>query len=75
MIPSPLLLITSFFLFRTNYLHLPLYTSCFISMFLNEDIVDIKTPDGIYSPIFVVGELSGHFLYPSVFFIKNSRSA
>ena len=47
----------------------------FISMFLNKGIVDIKKPDGIYSPIFVVGEFSGLFLHPSAFFIKNSRSA
>ena len=28
---------------------LPLFTSCLFSMFLNEDIVEIEKPDGIYS--------------------------
>ena len=53
---------------------LPLYTSCLFPMLLNEDIVDIKKPDGIYSLTFFVDEFSGLFLHPSVFSIIHSRS-
>ena len=44
-------------------------------MFLNGDIVDIKKLDGVFSFTFVVNELSGLFLHPSIFSIKHSRSA
>ena len=52
---------------------LPLYTSCLFSMSLNDDIVDIEKADGIFSSTFVVDDLLGIFLHPSVFFIKDSR--
>ena len=38
-------------------------------MLLNEDIVDIGKPDGIYSLTIVVDELSGLLLHPSIFAI------
>ena len=44
-------------------------------MLLNNDIVNIEKPDGIYSLTFVVDEFSGLFLLPSIFYIKHSRSA
>ena len=44
-------------------------------MSLNDNIVDIEKPDGICLPTFVVNELSGLFLHPSIFSIKHSRSA
>ena len=44
-------------------------------MLLNEDIVNIKKPDGICSPTFVEDEFSGLFLHPSIFSIIHSRSA
>ena len=43
-------------------------------MLLNEDIVDIEKPDVICSLTFVVDELSGLFLHPSIFSITHSRS-
>ena len=55
--------------------YLPLYTSCLLSMLLNDNIVDIAKPDGICSLSFVVDEFSGLFLHLSVFSIKHSRSA
>ena len=42
---------------------------------LNDDIVDTEKPDGICSPTFVVDELAGLMLHPSIFSIKHSRSA
>ena len=45
------------------------------SMLLNEDILDIEKPDGIFSTTFVVDEFSGLCLHPSIFSIKHSRSA
>ena len=36
-----------------------LYTLCFFSMLLNENIVDIEKPDGICSLAFVADEFSG----------------
>ena len=54
---------------------LPLHTSCLFPTFLNEDIVDIGKPDGVCSLTFVVDYFSGLFLHPSIFFIKDSRSA
>ena len=52
-----------------------LYTLYLFSMFLNSDIVDIEKLDGVFSFTFVVNELSGLFLHPSIFSIKHSRSA
>ena len=43
-------------------------------MLLNEDIVDIEKPDVICSLTFVVDELSGLFLHPSIFSIIHARS-
>ena len=43
-------------------------------MLLKEHIVDIEKPDGLCSFAFVVDELPGLFLHPSVFFITHSRS-
>ena len=44
-------------------------------MLLNEDVVDIGKPDGIYSLTFVVDKCSALFLHPAIFCIKHSRSA
>ena len=44
-------------------------------MLPNEDIVDIEKPVGICSLTFVVDEISGLFLHPSIFSIIHSRSA
>ena len=49
----------------------PLYTSCLFFMSLNDDIVDIEKPDEICSLTFVLDELSGLFIYPSMFSIKH----
>ena len=38
-------------------------------MLLNEDIVDIEEPDGIYLLTFVADEFSGLLLHPSIFSI------
>ena len=53
---------------------LPLYTSCFFFMLLNDDIVDNEKPDAKRSPNFVVNGFSGLFLYPSIFSTKHSTS-
>ena len=42
-------------------------------MVLNDDIVDIEKPDGIFSLTFVVNEFLGLFLHPLIFSIKHSR--
>ena len=42
---------------------LSLYTSCLFSMLVNEDIVEIENPDGIFLPTFVVDGFSGWFLH------------
>ena len=72
MIPHPPFLITSFFLFlkliifierslenSQNFFmqSLPLYASCLFSMLLNEDILEIEKPDGIFSLTFIVDKL------------------
>ena len=44
-------------------------------MLLSDDIADIKKPDGICFPTFVIDEFSGLFLHPSIFSIIRSRSA
>ena len=54
---------------------LALYKSCLFSILLNEDVVDIKEPNGICSLTYVVVAFSGLFLHPSVFSIIHSRSA
>ena len=38
-----------------------MYASCLSSMLFNDDIVNIKKPDGMCSPTFVVDEFSGLF--------------
>ena len=42
---------------------------------LNDDTVDIKTPDKICSLTFVVDEFVRLFLHPLIFSIKHSRYA
>ena len=44
-------------------------------MLLNEDIVDIEKPDGVCLLTFVMDEILGLFLHPSIFSIIHSRSA
>ena len=44
-------------------------------MLLNDDIADIEKTDGICSPAFVVYEVSGLLLHPSIFSIKHLRFA
>ena len=40
-------------------------------MLLNDDIVDTKKPDGIRSPLLVVHEFSGLFLFIYITFLLN----
>ena len=40
---------------------LPLYTLCLFSMLLNDDIVNMEKPDGIYLLTFAVDEFSDYF--------------
>ena len=54
---------------------LTLYTLCLFSIHLIDDIVDIEKPDGICSLTFVVDDFSGLFSHPSIFTIKDSKSA
>ena len=54
---------------------LPQYTSCVLSILLNDDIVGIEKSDGICSPIFIVDNFSKLSLHQSTFFIKDSKSA
>ena len=85
MIPTALLFITSFFFFlklinfnacslkdSQNFLmqSLPLYRSCFVSMLLNDDIVEIERPGRACSLAFVMNEFSGLFLHPSMFLLN-----
>ena len=79
MIPAALLSITSFFIFTANYFNcvffhgftilfvqsLPLYTSCLLSMLLNDNIVDSEKPDRICSLTFILDRFSGLFLHQS----------
>ena len=51
-----------------------LYTSHLFYMPLYDNIVGMEKFDKIFSPNFVVDEIPGLFLHPSVFSIKNSRS-
>ena len=48
---------------------LTLYTSCLFSMLLNDDIADTEKPDGKCLLTFVLDELSGLTLHPSIFSI------
>ena len=78
-----------FLLFKTNFLHRELsyiFTKLFhgifttvntmlIFMLINDDLIELETPDGILSPTLVVDDLSRLFLHPSIFSIKDSRSA
>ena len=87
--PDSLLLITLILLFKTiisitcslkgsqNFFmqSLPMYTSCLFSLLLNDNIVDIEKPDETGSVTFVVDEFSRLFLHPSIFSVKDSRSA
>ena len=40
-------------------------------MILNNDIVDIKKPDGVCLPFLIVDGFSVLFLYPSIYSIKH----
>ena len=53
---------------------LPLYKLALFFMLLNDDIVDIEKPDGMFSPTFVVNQFSKLFLHSSIFSIKHLRS-
>ena len=54
---------------------LTLYISCLFSIPFNEDIVNIEKPDEICLMTFVVDYFFGVLLHPSIFPIKDSRSA
>ena len=41
----------------------------------NTHIVDVKYPQGINAPIFVIKDFRGLFAHPSIFLIKDSGSA
>ena len=86
MILAAHLLIISFFFFLKLFIFiaytenlsiepLPLFTICLSSVLLNEDIADIKKPDEISLLTFTLNEISGLFLYPSIFSIIHSTSA
>ena len=47
---------------------------CLFSMPLNEDIIDIEKPDGMYLHTFVVEEFSWLFLHLLIFSIMHSKS-
>ena len=53
---------------------LPLYKLALFFMLLNDDIVDIEKPDGMFSPTFAVNQFSKLFLHSSIFSIKHLRS-
>ena len=52
-----------------------LYTLCLFSIPLNENIVEIEKPGGIFWLTLVADEFSVTFLHPSFFCIIYSRSA
>ena len=54
---------------------LPLYTSCFVSIFLNNDILGTEKSYWICLLNFDLDEFSGLFLYPPIFSIKYPRYA
>ena len=71
-----LIISTSCFLKGSPKIHITiLYTSSLFFMFLNNYIVDIERPDEIRSLTLVVDDFSELFLHPSIFSIKNWRSA
>ena len=43
-------------------------------MLLNDDIVNVETPDGLCLPTFVVDEFPGVFLHPLIFSIIHLKS-
>ena len=47
-----------------------LYTSCLFSKPLNDDIVDIEKPDGIFSLNLVAHDFSGFFYIHQSFLLK-----
>ena len=53
---------------------LPLYKLALFFMLLNDDIVDIEKPDGMFSPTFAVNQFSKLFLHSSILSIKHLRS-
>ena len=61
--------------FSNNIQSFPRYKVCLFSILSKAQVVDIKYPQGICSPIFVVEECSGLFAHPSIFLIKDLRSA
>ena len=61
-------IITVFIIFLIFFMIYGMYSSSVFSMFLNEDVVDIKKPDGICLLTFVVDEFSSLVLHPSTFF-------
>ena len=54
---------------------LPLHTPCLLSMPLNDNFVESEELNRICLLNFVVDDFSGLFLHPSIFSIKDSRSA
>ena len=55
--------------------YLSLFTLCLLSMFLNNDIVDIEKADGVCLLAFAVDNFSGLFLHSGIFSIIHLRSA
>ena len=51
--------------------YLPINRSCVFSVFLNDDIADIRNHDGICLPIFVANKFSLLLLHPSIFSIRH----
>ena len=49
---------------------LPLYTLCLFSMLLNDDIVNMEKPDGIYLLTFAVDEFSDNFYIDQSFLLQ-----
>ena len=49
---------------------LPLYTLCLFSMLLNDDIVNMEKPDGIYLLTFAVDEFSDYFYIDQSFLLQ-----
>ena len=60
---------------QTFFMQASMLLYLLLSMLLNEDIVDIEKPDEICSLTFVVHEISGLFLQPSIFSIIDSKFA
>ena len=51
------------------------YKLCLFSILSNAYIVDIEYTQGICSSIFIVEDFSGLLVHPSIYSIKDSRSA